>query len=163
MGKITRINGIDDVVLGIGIFGLSSLVLGTAMIYGSVSGFSFFAAQKISAAPMVLNTLFNGISFIICSILFFLVSLLVLFPVRNIILLKAMEFFSLSGALFIGLSFLREVIVADNGYEILVTLSAVLISGFLFYIIRSIVKMTVSRIGKSRRSSENKGMLKNAG
>ena len=37
MGKITRIKGIDDVVLGIGIFGLSALVLGVAMIYAAMS------------------------------------------------------------------------------------------------------------------------------
>ena len=163
MGKITRITGIDEIVLGILIFGLSAMVLGAAMIFGSVSSFSYFAAIGVKSTSLVYNTLFNGISFVICSALFFMVSSLVLFTIRNAILLKAMEYFSLAGTLFVAFSFIRELFFVRNGYEILITLSALLISGFLFYIIRGIVKVTLTRMEKRDRSGEGERMLKNAG
>lgn len=163
MGKITRIKGIDDVVLGIGIFGLSALVLGVAMIYGALSGFSLFTTRGVAASTLVLNTLFNGISFLICSVLFFIVSALVLFTIRTTILLKAMEIFSLAGTLFVAFSFIRELFFVRSGYEILVTLSAMLISSFLFYIVRGIVKVTLARMENHSRSGEGETALKNAG
>jgi hypothetical protein len=128
-----------------------------------MSGFSLFAMRGAVASSLVLNTLFNGISFIICSALFFIVSSLALLTIRNTILLKAIEYFSLAVTLFVAFSFIRELFFVRSGYEILVTLSALLISGFLFYIIRSIVKVTLARMENRDRTGEDERMLKNAG
>ena len=86
-GKIVRLRESDDIALGFIFLGITALVLGVAMLIGSVSGLVYFANHGLKATTLMVNTMYNGIAFVICSGMSLLMTSMLVFTIKNEIVL----------------------------------------------------------------------------
>ena len=139
-GKIVRLREIDDIALGFIFLGITALVLGVAMLIGSVSGLVYFANHGLKATTLMVNTMYNGIAFVICSGMSLLMTSMLVFTIKNEIVLKGIEYISLLSVLFTAANVIRELVQGTNFFEFCVAFVALAICGVLYYAICNIKK-----------------------
>lgn len=139
-GKVIRLKEIDDITLGFLFLGITALVLGAAMLFGSISGLVYFSSKGMKATTLMVNTMYNGIAFVICSAMSLIMTAMLVFTIRNKVVLKIIEYLSLFAVIVTGANVVREMIFGSNFFEIGVALVAFVICGVLFYAICNIKK-----------------------
>ncbi len=139
-GKVVRLRGIDDITLGFLLLGMSALVIGVAMLIGSISGIAYFETRGLRISSTMVNTMYNGIAFVICSAISLIMTSMLVFPIRNTLILKGIEYTALLAVLFNASNAIRELFYGTDFFEFGIALVALAICGALFYATTNIRK-----------------------
>jgi hypothetical protein len=162
-GNVVRLKEIDDIMLGFLFLGLTALVLGTAMLFGSVSGLIYFNERGMKATSLMVNTMYNGMAFVICGVLSLIMTSMLVFTIRNAVVLKAIEYFSLFAVIATFANVIREFFFKSDLFEIAVALVALSISGIEFFIICNIKKRIEYMLDLQKIRDTLEDVLRNAG
>ncbi len=135
MGKIIRSKDIDDMTIAFIVLGLTGMVFGGSMLYASLSCISYNISYGVGATPVMVDATILGSIFALNGLL------LMGFCLRNIFhVLRKLKVDVLWGLAILSVTasavdIIKNVIVQRTIFSVLVSLTALVASGIIFYMI----------------------------